>query len=76
MNQDIRRKISTWRDKAGISPQEFMAITGVSRSMTYKMLKEGQLPAIRVGERRLIIPTQAVEEMLAQAWTNVKAGNQ
>lgn len=53
-----------WRDRAGLSPQEIMAITGVSKSFVYKAIAEGQLRAVRVGARKLIIPVAEVKKLL------------
>jgi len=37
---------------------------GIGRGLAYSMIREGKLPAIRFG-RRLLVPRQALERMLA-----------
>ncbi len=37
---------------------------GVSRNTGYLMVKLGQLPVIRCGERRLVVPLAALQKML------------
>ena len=53
-----------WRNRAGLSPQELMAITGASRSFVYRAINEGRIKAARVGPRKLIIPIAEVEKLL------------
>jgi excisionase family DNA binding protein len=40
---------------------------GISRATAYALVREGRLPAIRISDRRLIIPVKALEALLAQA---------
>lgn len=54
----------SWRNRAGLSPQELMALTGWSKSFTYKAIREGSIKAIRVGPRKLIVPVVEVEKLL------------
>jgi excisionase family DNA binding protein len=63
MNQQ-GQVLTNWRDRAGLSPKEIMAVTGWSRSFTYKAIAEGHLRAVRVGERKLIVPVAEVEKLL------------
>lgn len=37
---------------------------GVSRHFAYQAVREGSIPSIRIG-RRILIPTQAFEQLLA-----------
>mgnify|MGYP001557829489 CR=1 FL=1 len=37
---------------------------GISRATAYMLAKTGQLPTIRLGERRLVVPKVALERML------------
>jgi excisionase family DNA binding protein len=37
---------------------------GISRNHGYKLVREGLLPLIRLGEKRLLIPRAALEKML------------
>jgi excisionase family DNA binding protein len=42
-------------------------LLGVSRNTGYEMVRMGQLPTIRCGRRRLIIPKAALMKMLQEA---------
>lgn len=46
-----------------ISPEEAFRRIGVSRSLGYKLIKNGTIPSVRLGERRLLIPVAALEKM-------------
>jgi len=40
---------------------------GISRATAYMLANTGKLPAIRISERRLIVPKKALDELLASA---------
>ena len=40
---------------------------GISRATAYMLARTGQLPTIRLGERRLVVPRVALERMLESA---------
>jgi excisionase family DNA binding protein len=40
---------------------------GISRSTAYMLVNTGRLPAIRISDRRIIIPRKAIDELLASA---------
>ncbi|MDP2918923.1 MAG: helix-turn-helix domain-containing protein [Dehalococcoidia bacterium] len=42
-------------------------ILGVSRNTGYEMARLGQLPTIRCGRRRLVVPKTALMKMLEEA---------
>ena len=41
-------------------------ILGVSRNTGYRMVRLGQLPTIRCGQRRLVVPKAALMKMLEE----------
>ena len=41
-------------------------IIGVSRNTGYKMVRLGQLPTIRCGQRRLVVPKAALMKMVEE----------
>ena len=43
--------------------EEAIQMLGLSRATVYKLVKEGKIPALRIG-RRLVIPKAAFEKML------------
>jgi len=47
-----------------VSVQTAARMLGISRNTGYLMVKLGQLPVIRCGERRLVVPLAALQEML------------
>jgi len=40
---------------------------GISRATAYMLVNTGRLPAIRISDRRIIIPKKAISELLASA---------
>ena len=44
--------------------EEAAKALGISRGLAYEMVREGRLPALRLGQRRLIIPRVALEGLL------------
>jgi len=49
------------------SVEALAAELGLSRSVTYRELRAGRIPAIRVGPRRFVIPKAAIAEWLKNA---------
>lgn len=47
-----------------VSPDEAFRRLGVSRALGYKLIKEGTIKAVRLGERRLLVPVTALEKLL------------
>jgi excisionase family DNA binding protein len=43
------------------------AALGISRATAYMLVNTGRLPAIRISDRRLIVPKKAIEDLLASA---------
>lgn len=50
-------------EKEGMSVPEFAKRWGISRSLAYQLVKNGDLRAIRLG-KRLIIPVAEIERLL------------
>lgn len=51
-------------DKLTMSIEEAAKVLGVGRNFCYELAKTGQLPTIRLGTRRLVVPRIALEKML------------
>ena len=53
-------------DSAGptISVPETAALLGVSRSFAYEMARDGRLPVVKLGPRRVRVVTAALAKML------------
>lgn len=43
---------------------------GISENLTYKLIREGQLPVIRLGKRRILIPKEAFEKWFKEKLQN------
>ena len=54
-------------DKLTMSIEEAAKVLGVGRNFCYELAKTGQLPTIRLGSRRLVVPRIALEKMLETA---------
>ena len=50
-------------EKQMMSVKDFMAAVGVSRSFAYKLIREGEVPIVRLG-RRALIPRWFVEKIV------------
>jgi len=49
-----------------ISIPEAAKLLGISRNTGYEMARLGQLPTIRCGQRRLVVPKAALMKMLEE----------
>lgn len=39
---------------------------GISRGLAYLLARNGEIPALRVGERRIVVPADALERWIAE----------
>ena len=46
---------------------ETAKILGISRGTAYLLANTGGIPAIRIGQRRLVVPRKALEDFLSSA---------
>jgi excisionase family DNA binding protein len=46
-----------------LSPEDAARVLGISRTSLFKLLREGRLPGVHVGRRRLI-PAQALQKFV------------
>ena len=60
-------------DKLTMSVEEAAKVLGVGRNFCYELAKTGQLPTIRLGARRLVVPRVALEKMLETVDSRPKA---
>ena len=47
--------------------EEAGQMLGISRGTAYMLANTGRLPAIRISDRRIIIPRKAIDDLLASA---------
>ena len=43
------------------------ATLGISRATAYSLVSQGRLPALRISDRRIVIPRKAIDDLLASA---------
>lgn len=65
-------------DSHYLSPKQIMAYLGLPRRTIYRLIEDGQLPAMRIGDpdkgrQSLYIPRQAVETWAARADSRAEA---
>jgi excisionase family DNA binding protein len=52
--------------------EECGELLGLSRATAYQLVHDGRIPAIRISDKRLIVPKVALERLLSEAGTEVK----
>ena len=52
------------KEKLTMTIKEAAEVLGISRATAYMLASTGQIPVIRLGERRLVVPTAALMKML------------
>ena len=62
-------------DRKTYTVDEFAKIIGIGRGTAYGAIKRGEIPHIRVG-RRIVIPLQIVENLLAGRYNLPEPGRE
>jgi len=57
-----------------ISVEEAGRRLGIGRNLAYRLAQSGEIPALRLGGKRLVVPTRALERMLGEVPTSEDAG--
>ena len=52
------------REKLTYTASEGAKKIGINRNTMYELIKKGVIPAIRVSEKRIVIPAEALEKWL------------
>lgn len=55
------------KEQLGMSIPQAAKALGISRHFAYQLAKKGELPTVKLGTRRLVVPRQAIEKMLQKA---------
>jgi len=63
MEQNNRDKT----ERLTMTVEEAAIALGISRATAYSLVNQGRLPAIRISDRRLIVPIKALNELLASS---------
>lgn len=53
-------------ERKTLTVAEVADVLGISRSLTYRLIRAGKIPAISLG-RRVVVPAVALETFLAEA---------
>jgi excisionase family DNA binding protein len=56
-----------------LTPEGVATRLGVSRYLVFKMLREGRIPSIKLGNKRLI-PLDAIDRLEAEAYRSIGQG--
>lgn len=64
MNANTTERLTVTIEQAG-------KMLGISRATAYMLASTGQIPTIRLGERRIVVPKAALMKMLEAAEKNV-----
>ena len=59
--------MTEWRETPTMSLPEFAKVMGISRSLAFKLAASGEIPVIRLGEKRMVVSTAVVVRMLGDA---------
>lgn len=51
-------------DKLTVSVDEMASMLGISRPVAYELTKRDGFPAVRISERRIIVPVEALKKWL------------
>ena len=51
-----------------MTPKEFMKEKNLPRNTVYEGVRDGSIPSIRISRRKILIPEDALERRLAQAY--------
>ena len=62
-----RTPLSSPPQRLTYTVEEAAQVLGISRGLAYEMVREGTLPSLRLGERRIVVPKAALESLLAIA---------
>ena len=54
-------------ERLTMTVEEAGAALGISRATAYTLASTGRLPALRISDRRIVVPRKAIEDMLASA---------
>jgi len=44
--------------------EEAADVLGISRNLAYELIRQGRLPAIRISQKRLVVPKAALAKLL------------
>lgn len=54
-------------ERATVTIEEAAQILGIGRASAYEAARTGQIPTLRLGAKRLVVPKRALERLLERA---------
>lgn len=54
-------------ERQTLTVDEAATYLGISRWLAFELVKRGELPTVRIGQRRLVVPRAALDRMLEGA---------
>ena len=58
------------------SVEEAAVLLGIGRGLAYEMVRDGSLPGLRLGQRRILVPRGALEALLGSSSMASTSGGQ
>lgn len=55
-----------WRERATITVEEAGELLGVHRSTAYAAARSGEIPTVRIGKGRILVPVIPLRRMLGE----------
>lgn len=59
-------------ERLAISVDEAAKMLGISRNNAYVLIKKGEIPAVKLGERRTVVPLKALRAMMGEGENEYK----
>ena len=54
-----------FEDRLGFKPREVAAFVGISVAQIYRLIEQDKIKAVRIGQKRLVVPRAEVERLVA-----------
>lgn len=64
----VKQRVET--KPLAVSLEQAGQMLGISRGLAYQMAKTGELPTVRIGQRRLVVPLASLEQLLQNGREN------
>ena len=61
-------------EKLVMTVEEAGEALGIGRNLAYELVRQGRIPTIRMGARRLVVPVAALNKLLESAYKPETAG--
>jgi excisionase family DNA binding protein len=61
-------------DSLTVSVEQAARLLGISRGLAYDLARQGKIPVVRAGQKRLLVSRVALEDFLAGKWQPAQAG--